>query len=53
MVQECCDSYQLARQANGGAVITIQVPRRFVDLWAAKLSELRVTDNEIREHEPQ
>ena len=52
MVQECCDRYHLERTTDGGAVITIEASCRFADLWAAKLSELRATDEDIRDHEP-
>jgi hypothetical protein len=52
MVQECCDSYHVERHADGGAVITIEASRRFAHLWAVRLSELRATDEDIRDHEP-
>ncbi len=51
MVQECVDSYDVKAHDDGKITITIDVPRRFADLWLVKLSELRATDAEIREYE--
>lgn len=51
MVQECVDSYDVKSHGDGKITITIEVPRRFADLWLVKLSELRATDSEIREYE--
>ena len=48
MVQECTDRYNVQDTPAGGLEIQITVPRRFRDLWLAKLSELRTTDAEIR-----
>jgi hypothetical protein len=52
MVEECTDSYRVQPQDDGGVEIRIRIPRRFADLWVAKLSDLKVTDAEIREYEP-
>jgi hypothetical protein len=52
MIQECVDSYRFDRQADGGVIVTIHVAQRFADLWAKKLNELRTTESEIRDHEP-
>ena len=51
LVQECVDSYRVTERSDG-IDITIKVPKRFADLWLAKLSDLRVSDQEIAEHEP-
>lgn len=53
MVQECTDSYVVDERDDGSIVITIQIPRRFGLLWRIKLSDLRTTDAEIKEHEPE
>ncbi|HYE96540.1 MAG TPA: hypothetical protein VD962_10055 [Rubricoccaceae bacterium] len=47
MVQDCCRSYRVEEQPDGGVVITIDVDPRFAQLWRVKLSELRATDEEI------
>lgn len=49
MVQECVDSYDVKSHDDGKITITIEVPKRFADLWLVKLSELRTTDAEIGE----
>jgi hypothetical protein len=51
MIQECTDRYEARRQADGSLEIRISVPRRFADLWLAKLSGLRAADAEITEYE--
>ncbi len=53
LVGECSDSYEAVRQADGGVIIHISVPRRFADLWLAKLEALTTTDAEIAAHEPE
>ena len=50
MVQECADSYMVEDQPDGGAVITIKVPKRFKLLWMVRLTDLRTTMSEIDEH---
>ena len=52
MVEECVNSYHAKRQADGSLDIAISVPRRFAGLWLVKLSELRATEEDIREYEP-
>lgn len=52
MVQECVDSYDVKSHSDGKITITIEVPKRFADLWLVKLSELRASDVEISEYEP-
>ena len=52
MVQECVDSYDVESHDDGKITITIEVPKRFADLWLVKLSELRATNTEINEYEP-
>ena len=49
MVQECVRRYSVARNADGGATILIDVPKRFAELWMVKLSELRASVEEIAE----
>ncbi len=51
MVQECVDLYHFKDKDDGSAEVTIVIPKRFVDLWITKLSELRTTDQEIQEYE--
>lgn len=52
MVQECTDRYRAKRSEAGDLEISIQVPRRFADLWLVKLSALQTTDAEIAEYAP-
>lgn len=52
MIQECVDHYEVQERAAGAITIGVDVPARFRDLWLVRLSELRVTDEEIKEHEP-
>ena len=51
MIQECTNRYEARRQADGSLDIHILVPRRFANLWLAKLSDLRATDTEITDYE--
>ena len=51
MVQECVSDYEAHESEDGSAVITIRVPKRFVNLWLVKLSNLRTTLREIEEFE--
>lgn len=53
MVGECTDSYEAIRQADGGVLIRMSVPRRFADLFLVKLTGLTTTDAEIAEYEPE
>jgi hypothetical protein len=52
MVQECVDAYDARRRPDGSLEVTIRIPRRFADLWLARLSDLRTTDAEIAAFEP-
>jgi hypothetical protein len=52
MVGECTSLYHAGDHGDSGIIITIEVPRRFADLWIVKLSDLRTTDEEIKEYEP-
>ncbi len=52
MVQECTSYYLAKRHPDGSVTVTIEVPKRFADLWIVKLSELRTSMNEILEYEP-
>ena len=52
MVKECTDSYEVTDLSDGTAEIFIKVPKRFRDLWIVKLSDLKTTDDEIKEYEP-
>jgi len=47
MVQECVTQYVVKENGEGDITITIDVPKRFADLWLATLSELRTTMTEI------
>ncbi len=51
MVQECSVEYKAIGQPDGGIKIVIDIPKRFKNLWLVKLSELRTTEEEIREYE--
>lgn len=51
MVQECVDSYIVDERDDGSIKITIDVPKRFADLWLVKLSELRTQSEEIAEYD--
>lgn len=50
MVQECTNRYEVRDSPDGTAEIYIRVPMRFRDLWVSRLSALRTSDEEIREH---
>lgn len=52
MVEECVDWYKAVELPDGGAELTIRVPKRFRWLWLAKLSELCATGFDIQEYEP-
>lgn len=52
MVQECTDSYQAHRLADGTLEVTLRIPARFATLWLERLSDLRTTDDEIAAHAP-
>jgi hypothetical protein len=47
MVQEACDLYSVQTLPDGRTEIRIVVPRRFSDLWLAKLSELRANGDDL------
>ena len=49
MVIEACDSYEAREQPDGSLQITIQVPRRFANLWLVKLNGLEATLAEVGE----
>jgi hypothetical protein len=51
MVQECTDSYQFNKRPDGSAQVSIVIPGRFADLWAAKLSGLQTSQTEIADYE--
>ncbi|MBD3675216.1 MAG: hypothetical protein HUJ26_16990 [Planctomycetaceae bacterium] len=51
MIDECTDLYIAKENDDGSLTITIEVPRRFANLWLVKLSELTVNDQEIAEYE--
>jgi hypothetical protein len=51
MVQECTDSYDFSKRVDGSAEVRIVIPKRFADLWAAKLSDLRTSSKEIADYE--
>jgi hypothetical protein len=53
LVQECTDSYETRDLPDGRMDVHIVVPRRFADLWLAKLSSLRTDDEEIRQYQPE
>lgn len=52
MVQECASSYVVKKHPDGSITISIEVPKRFADLWKVRLSELRTNMKEINEYEP-
>jgi hypothetical protein len=47
MVQECVSRYIVHENEDGSITITIDVPRKFSDLWLIRLSEMRTTAKEI------
>lgn len=49
LVQECVDQYRAERAADGSLEIRSRVPKRFASLWLLRLSELRTTDEELKE----
>lgn len=51
MIEECVTHYRIDERDDGSSVITLEVSRRFSDLWLVKLSELCATDAEIAEYE--
>jgi len=51
MVQECTDSYDFSKRVDGSAEVRIVIPKRFADLWVAKLSDLRTSSKEIADYE--
>jgi hypothetical protein len=52
MIQECVHSYDVQPHSDGRITVTIEIPKRFADLWLVKLSELKATHAEISEYEP-
>jgi len=51
-VQEIADFYEVKTLDDGSARISISIPREFRDLAVAKLSDLLVSEDEIREWLP-
>ena len=51
MVQECVENYSATDRPDGGVEIFLRIPPRFKDLWLVRLSELRTTEQEIRDYE--
>jgi hypothetical protein len=46
MVQEACDTYEVRPLDDGRTEVRIVIAPQFVDLWLAKLSDLRATPAE-------
>jgi hypothetical protein len=51
MVQECVDEYLVNDKSDGSIDIVIKISKRFKNLWLIKLSELRTSEQEIKEYE--
>jgi hypothetical protein len=52
MVQECVTSYVVHENADGSITVTIDVPKKYKELWMIKLSSLTVTEEELKEYVP-
>jgi len=50
MVQECVSSYSVIDNLDGSIKITIDIPKKYKDLWMIKLSELVATDQELADY---
>lgn len=50
MVQEAVDSYSAIDLPDGSLQISIVIPRRFANLWLAKLGDLRATPAEVQSY---
>lgn len=51
MVQECCSAYNVTERPEAGVKITIEVPKRFKNLWLVRLSEMTTSEREIQDYE--
>lgn len=47
MVQECVSTYAVNEKKDGSIEITIDIPKRFANLWICRLSNLRTSMEEI------
>ncbi|WP_166830873.1 hypothetical protein [Thalassoroseus pseudoceratinae] len=50
MVGECSSEYLVSEHSDGSITITIEVPKRFAELWLIKLTELKATHDEIAKY---
>ena len=50
MVQECVSRFVVKENEDGSKTITLEVPKRFADLWLVRLSEMRTTLEEIESY---
>jgi len=51
MIQERTDFYEFNRKVDGAAEVRIVIPKRFADLWAIKLGNMRTSPKEIADYE--
>ena len=49
MIEELCNRFAFFRLVEGGALVLIEIPAEFTDLWLEKLNSLYATREEIEE----